>query len=146
MSSPALQVEEASKRFGDTLALASASLTLERGEWLALLGPNGAGKTTLVRSIANRVRLDGGSIDLLGQRLDDTAAAAAVRNRLGLVPQEIALFPLLTAAENLRLWGEPDASLAASLLDLAPQVLVLSGACGAFLVIARHLARRWERV
>ena len=106
MSVPALRVDEASKRFGDTVALASASLTLERGEWLALLGPNGAGKTTLVRSIADRVRLDGGSIDLLGQRLEDSPAAAAARNRLGMVPQEIALFPLLTAAENLRLWGE----------------------------------------
>lgn len=106
MSSPALLVEDVSKRFGDTVALASASLTLESGEWLALLGPNGAGKTTLVRSIANRVQLDGGRIELLGQRLDDSPAAAAARNRLGLVPQEIALFPLLTAAENLQLWGE----------------------------------------
>ena len=106
MGSPALLVEAASKRFGETLALASASLTLERGEWLALLGPNGAGKTTLVRSIADRVRLDGGAIDLLGQRLDGSPAAALVRNKLGMVPQEIALFPMLTAAENLRLWGE----------------------------------------
>ena len=106
MSSPALLVEDASKRFGDTLALASASLTLERGEWLALLGPNGAGKTTLVRSIADRVRLDSGMIELLGKRLDDSPAATAVRNKLGMVPQEIALFPLLTATENLQLWGE----------------------------------------
>jgi len=106
VGSPALLVEAASKRFGETLALASASLTLERGEWLALLGPNGAGKTTLVRSIADRVRLDGGAIDLLGQRLDGSPAAALVRNKLGMVPQEIALFPMLTAAENLRLWGE----------------------------------------
>lgn len=106
MSGPALQVDNASKRFGDTRALAEASLTLARGEWLALLGPNGAGKTTLVRSIADRVRLDSGGIALFGQPLDGSAAAVAARHKLGVVPQEIALFPLLTAAENLRLWGE----------------------------------------
>lgn len=103
---PVLRVAGAEKRFGDTLALAGASLELGRGQWLALLGPNGAGKTTLVRSVANRVRLDAGRIELLGQVLDDSAAAVAARNRLGLVPQEVALYPLLTAAENLRLWGE----------------------------------------
>ncbi len=99
-------MEGAAKRFGETRALAEASLTLATGEWLALLGPNGAGKTTLVRSVANRVRLDAGSIELFGQRLDGSVAAARARGRLGIVPQEIALYPLLTAAENLRLWGE----------------------------------------
>jgi len=103
---PALKVENAAKRFGDTPALAGASLTLEAGEWLALLGPNGAGKTTLVRSLVERVRLDSGTLEIFGQRLDGSAAAARTSGRLGLVPQEIALYPLLTAAENLRLWGE----------------------------------------
>jgi linearmycin/streptolysin S transport system ATP-binding protein len=103
---PVLRVAEARKRFGATTALDGASLTLERGEWLALLGPNGAGKTTLVRSVADRVRLDSGSIELLGLPLDGSPAAAVARGRLGVVPQDIALYPLLTAAENLRLWGE----------------------------------------
>ncbi|MCZ6726088.1 MAG: ABC transporter ATP-binding protein [Acidobacteria bacterium] len=105
-ASLALRIDGAEKRFDETLALDGASLTLERGEWLALLGPNGAGKTTLVRSVTDRVRLDSGSIELLGQDLDGSPAAVAARHKLGLVPQEIALYPLLSAAENLRLWGE----------------------------------------
>ena len=97
-----LEVSGASKSFGTVRALNGASLSLHEGEWLALLGPNGAGKTTLVRSIAGRVLLDGGRLVLLGESLDRNGST---RNRLGIVPQEVALFPLLTAAENLRAWG-----------------------------------------
>jgi len=97
-----LEVREATKSFGEVQALAGASLALAEGEWLALLGPNGAGKTTLVRSIAGRVRLDSGEMTLLGEELGGKGAS---RRRLGIVPQEVALFPLLTATENLRAWG-----------------------------------------
>ena len=79
-----------------------AALTLGDSEWLALLGPNGAGKTTLVRSIVGRVRLDRGRISLLGQDLNGDGEA---RRQLGFVPQEVALFPELTARENLESWG-----------------------------------------
>lgn len=108
-------MEDARKWFGATVALDGAGLGLGRGEWLALLGPNGAGKTTLVRAIADRVRLDGGRLELLGQPLDSSRAAVEARRRLGVVPQEIAIYPLLTAAENLRLWGEISGASAASL-------------------------------
>lgn len=116
---PVLTVEDARKSFGSTQALQGAGLELRRGEWLALLGPNGAGKTTLVRSIAGRVRLDGGHIKLLRARLDGaepSAEARAARRKLGIVPQEIALYPLLTARENLRAFGQL-AGLTGRLLD-----------------------------
>jgi ABC-2 type transport system ATP-binding protein len=100
-----LSVAGAKKRFGSTEALVGADLALRRGEWLALLGPNGAGKTTLVRSIAGRVRLDAGTLTLLDRALDGSADAEAARRRLGVVPQEIALYPLLTARENLAAFG-----------------------------------------
>lgn len=102
-----LSVANASKKFGSTPALDGAGLDLHKGERLALLGPNGAGKTTLVRSISGRVRLDGGEVSLLGTKLNGSPAETAeVRRRLGVVPQEIALYPLLTARENLRYFGE----------------------------------------
>ncbi|MCP3961794.1 MAG: ABC transporter ATP-binding protein [bacterium] len=103
-----LTVTSAEKSFGETRALAGAGVELRRGEWLALLGPNGAGKTTLVRSIAGRVRLDAGEITLLGTRLDTTSgdAVRAARGKLGVVPQEVALYPKLTARENLTVFGE----------------------------------------
>ncbi len=98
-----LQVDQAFKRFGQTQALNGAELALERGELLLLLGPNGAGKTTLIRAVAGRVRLDRGSIELLGKSLDGPSAPA--RCSLGVVPQEIALYPLLSARENLEVFG-----------------------------------------
>jgi ABC-2 type transport system ATP-binding protein len=99
----ALRVTQAYKKFGTTQALGGAEVTLQRGQLLLLLGPNGAGKTTLVRSIAGRVRLDQGRIELLGQPLN--GAAGSARRSLGVVPQEVALYPLLTARENLEVFG-----------------------------------------
>jgi ABC-2 type transport system ATP-binding protein len=107
-----LQVHGAARRFGDVQALAGVSLDVQRGELVGLLGPNGAGKTTLIRAIAGRVRLDAGLVRLFGRDL----AWGGPRPELGVVPQEIAIYPLLTATENLevfgRLSGVPGAELA----------------------------------
>jgi len=100
-----MTVMGAHKRFGDTQALNDAALELHAGEWLALLGPNGAGKTTLVRALAGRVRLDRGRLELFGHTLDGTPVDAEARSKLGIVPQDIALYPQLTGIENLRAWG-----------------------------------------
>ncbi|HYM82080.1 MAG TPA: ABC transporter ATP-binding protein [Candidatus Limnocylindria bacterium] len=100
-----LQVQTAFKTYGKVEALRGAALELGAGEMLALLGPNGAGKTTLVRAIAGRVRLDRGTIELLGEAL----SPASPRPALGVVPQEVALYPLLTARENLEAFGRLNA-------------------------------------
>lgn len=108
-----LQVAGARKRFGakgpggGVLALDGVDLALRQGEWVGLLGPNGAGKTTLVRAIAGRVRLDEGRITLLGRDLGANGSDQGDqgRARLGIVPQEIALYGLLTPVENLRTFG-----------------------------------------
>lgn len=99
-----LAVTDAHKCYGTTAALKGAAMSLGAREWLALLGPNGAGKTTLIRAIAGRVRLDRGQIALLGETLrdDDVHRGTQARRCLGMVPQEIALYPLLSAEENLR--------------------------------------------
>lgn len=96
-----LTVVEARKAFGPVTALDGASFELQQGELLALLGPNGAGKTTLIRAIAGRVRLDGGSIHIFGEPLPSGGTHPA----LGIVPQEIALYPLMSARENLEIFG-----------------------------------------
>jgi len=96
-----LSVRDARKRFGNVAALNGATFELRHGELLALLGPNGAGKTTLIRAITGRVRLDGGEIQLFDRVLDGRRTAP----ELGIVPQEIALYPLLTARENLEAFG-----------------------------------------
>jgi ABC-2 type transport system ATP-binding protein len=98
--SSAVSINSAFKRFGETKALDGAELHIAAGERVALLGPNGAGKTTLIRAIAGRCRLDQGEIVLFGQ-----SATRAVRTRIGLVPQDLAVHGLLSAEENLRFFG-----------------------------------------
>ena len=96
-----LLVRDARKKFGAVTALAGASFELRQGELLALLGPNGAGKTTIIRAVAGRVKLDGGEIRLF----DRVLTWGRTPPELGIVPQEIALYPLLTARENLEIFG-----------------------------------------
>jgi ABC-2 type transport system ATP-binding protein len=96
-----LTVSGARKRYGSVQALDGASFELRTGELLALLGPNGAGKTTLIRAISGRVRLDGGEIRVF----DQPVGAGRTPRVLGIVPQELAVYPLLTARENLDGFG-----------------------------------------
>jgi ABC-2 type transport system ATP-binding protein len=98
---PAVEIRSLAKSFGGLRALDGVDLELARGEVLGLLGPNGAGKSTLVRSLTGRVRPDRGTIRLFGQDAD----AAGARDAIGYAPQEIALYPLLTARENLAAFG-----------------------------------------
>jgi ABC-2 type transport system ATP-binding protein len=97
----ALTVVDARKAFGKVTALDGASFELREGELLALLGPNGAGKTTLIRAVTGRVRLDSGEMRLFGRVLDGSRTPSD----LGIVPQEVALYPLMTARENLNAFG-----------------------------------------
>ena len=97
----ALRIHDLVKRFGATTALEHAEFELRRGERLALLGPNGAGKTTLVRCICGRTVPDSGFIEMFGRRLPPSGG----RHQLGFGPQEIALYPDLTARENLEAFG-----------------------------------------
>jgi ABC-2 type transport system ATP-binding protein len=110
-----LTVTNARKNFGPVAALNGATFDLRQGELLALLGPNGAGKTTLIRAVAGRVTLDGGEIRVFDKVLDGRRTPP----ELGIVPQEVAVYPLLTARENLEVFGRLN-GLAGS--DLSTQV------------------------
>jgi ABC-2 type transport system ATP-binding protein len=97
----AVEIRGLTKRFGDLQALAGVDLELAPGEVLGLLGPNGAGKSTLVRALTGRVRPDAGEIRLAGRSADEPGA----RDVLGYAPQEIALYGVLSAEQNLRAFG-----------------------------------------
>jgi len=101
VSTAPLQVVSLVKRYGQVTAVDNISLDLRPGECLGLLGPNGAGKSTLIRAIAGRVIADSGQITVFGAPAGSTAARAA----LGWIPQELAVYPRLTARENLRSFG-----------------------------------------
>jgi len=100
-----LVVHGAQKRFGSTMALDGASFALREGELLALLGPNGAGKTTLIRAISGRVALDAGEISLFGRSIAAGGSTGQTSPDLGIVPQDIAVYPLLSPRENLEAFG-----------------------------------------
>ena len=99
-----LQLRSVTKRYGALTALDGISLDLARGEFFGLLGPNGAGKSTAMSLIAGLRAPDSGSITLDGVSL--TAANSTARLALGLVPQHVALYPELSADQNLRIFGE----------------------------------------
>jgi ABC-2 type transport system ATP-binding protein len=92
-----LDVSRASRRMGDRLVLDGVSLAVGRGRIVAVTGPNGAGKTSLMRAVAGRLRLDSGCVTIEGL----SPVEARHRGRLGIVPQDIALYSHLTIRENL---------------------------------------------
>jgi ABC-2 type transport system ATP-binding protein len=98
-----LEVENLRKVYGKVVAVDSVSLRAGAGETVGLLGPNGAGKTTSVSMIAGLVRPDSGSVRIDGVPL--AGDADPKKRRIGLVPQDLALFDELTALANLRLFA-----------------------------------------
>ncbi|MCB9840581.1 MAG: ABC transporter ATP-binding protein [Phycisphaeraceae bacterium] len=93
-----LRLDDIRKAFGPTVAVDGLSLRVAPGEVLGLLGPNGAGKTTTMSIATGLLPPDAGSVDIDGA---GAPTAAAVRRRLGLAPQAIALYDDLSARENL---------------------------------------------
>ncbi|MBB2913927.1 iron(III) transport system ATP-binding protein [Streptosporangium becharense] len=93
-----LVVTDVTKAFGATRVLRGASLTVEEGDLAAVLGPSGCGKTTLLRIVAGFESLDTGSVRI-GDR--EVAALPPERRKVGIVPQEAALFPHLSVARNV---------------------------------------------
>jgi ABC-2 type transport system ATP-binding protein len=98
-----LSLQLVTKRYGSLTALDGVSLDIARGEFFGLLGPNGAGKSTLMSLVAGLRAPDAGTLTLDGQPL--SAASAQARLGLGLVPQHVALYPELSADQNLRIFG-----------------------------------------
>ncbi len=88
------------RRYGERLALADVTLTLEHGATLVVFGPNGAGKSTLLRVLAGLLRPHDGTLRVLGHRLPDEGWA--VRGRIGLLGHDPLLYRDLTGRENLR--------------------------------------------
>jgi len=97
----AVEVEGVAKRFGPITALDKVTLRIPRGEVFGLLGPNGAGKTTLIRSLVGLVAPEAGTVTVLGQRMPQLDVLA----RVGYMTQQAALYPDLSAEENVRFFG-----------------------------------------
>ena len=98
-----LEIRNVRKTFGSLVAVDDVSFTVEPGRLTGLLGPNGAGKTTTVSMIAGLTRPERGSVLVNGQPLSGDTDPK--KKKIGLVPQDLALYEELSARENLRFFG-----------------------------------------
>ncbi len=98
-----IEVKDLVRRFGDFVAVASTSCSVQRGEIFGLLGPNGAGKTTTFRMLCGLLPASGGQLRVAG--VDLRHARAHARQRIGYVSQKFALYGNLTVRENLSFFG-----------------------------------------
>jgi len=103
-NSPAIEVLNLHKSFGENKAVQGVDFAVQQGEIFSLLGPNGAGKTTTISMLSCLLRPDEGDARVMGHSI--RGEQMDVKSALGVVPQEIALYEDLTARENLTFWGK----------------------------------------
>ena len=99
----AIQVHNLRKSYGELTAVRDVSFEVPQGEIFSLLGPNGAGKSTTISMLSCLLRPTQGDALVEGHSI--RTDPAGVKAALGVVPQDIALYPDLSARENLEFWG-----------------------------------------
>ena len=114
-------VERLRLAYGSVVAVDDLSFTARPGEIFGLLGPNGAGKTTCISCICGLLKPTTGRVSVMGH--DTAADGRRAREALGVVPQEIALYDDLSAAENLAYWGGAHRMHGRALRDRVQEVL-----------------------
>lgn len=102
-ASPAIEIQDVRKLYGDKAAVDGLTLTVPRGCFFGFLGPNGAGKTTTIKMLMGLAPLTSGSIRLLGLPMPERALE--IKGRIGLVPDESLLFDHLTGGEFIEFAG-----------------------------------------
>lgn len=120
-----IEIRDLHKEFGDVVAVDGVSLRAEPGAIFGLLGPNGAGKSTTIGCICGLLRPTSGHVSVQGH--DVAAAPRLAKTGLGVVPQEVALYEDLTAAENVAYWGSAYGMARAALRDRVAEVLEVAG-------------------
>jgi ABC-2 type transport system ATP-binding protein len=100
---PVIRCEGLRKTFGDLVAVAGVGFQIDPGETYGLLGPNGAGKTTTISMVSGLLERDQGEVFVSGRPL--TTRSTEAKRHIGLVPQDIAIYPDLSARENLNFFG-----------------------------------------
>jgi ABC-2 type transport system ATP-binding protein len=120
-----LVVDSVVHRFGDLTAVDGVSFGIAEGETYGLLGPNGAGKTTTISMVAGLLAADSGSVTVAGELMGPRAVAP--KRHIGLVPQDLAIYPELSARENLMFFGRLQGLRGAGLASRVAEVLDLLG-------------------
>jgi ABC-2 type transport system ATP-binding protein len=122
---PAIQVENLYRHFGEIKAVDGVTFDVARGEIFSLLGPNGAGKSTTISMLSCLLRPSDGDARVMGHSITDDPES--VKESIGVVPQEIAVYEDLTARENLNFWGKMYGLRGAALRSRVDEVLEMTG-------------------
>jgi len=125
MSAVVLSAHDLRKRYGSVEAVRGVSFEIHEGETYGLLGPNGAGKTTTISMVCGLLTRDGGEVLLDGTPID--VGAVAAKAGIGYVPQDLAIYPDLSARENLQFFGRLYGLGGSALKARADEVLELIG-------------------
>jgi ABC-2 type transport system ATP-binding protein len=105
LTSPAIDTTDLTRDFGTFRAVDHLSLRVARGRFYGFLGPNGAGKSTTIKMLTGLLAPTSGIMRILGEEMSDSARALEVKRRIGVVPENLALFDNLTAREHLTFVG-----------------------------------------
>ena len=119
---PALDLNDVSGGYGETVIVENIRLAVKAGETLAIIGRNGVGKTTLLSTIMGHTTLHAGSIRLSGRDISQLPPHRRVAAGLGYVPQEREIFPSLTVRENLDVAAHPGLWTIAEVFALFPRL------------------------
>lgn len=124
-----LRLKSLRKAFGETVAVDGVTLEARRGEVFGLLGPNGAGKTTTISMAVGLLRPDGGTVELDGANGEAAGSPTdpAIRSRIGVAPQSLAVYDELTGAENVAFFGKLYGLRAGPLRERVDRLLALTG-------------------
>jgi ABC-2 type transport system ATP-binding protein len=101
----AIETDQLTRYFGDFCAVNGIALRVERGTFYGFLGPNGAGKSTTIKMLTGLLAPSRGRIVVLGKNMLDPREALEAKSRVGVIPEDLALFDNLTAREHLTFVG-----------------------------------------
>ncbi len=138
-----VEIKNVVKRYKDELAVDNVSLTIREGEIFGLLGPNGAGKTTTINALMGLIKIDKGEILIFDKNIKNFSSE--IKKEIGIVPQDIAVYPDLTVYENTsffaKLYGLKDKLLK----DRVEEALEFTGLSDKKKVMAKYLSGGMRR-
>jgi branched-chain amino acid transport system ATP-binding protein len=130
MAERALDLDNVSAGYGETVVLEDVRLVINPGETVSVIGRNGVGKSTLLATIMGHTTLHGGKVGLHGKDISNLSTYRRVHAGLGYVPQEREIFPSLTLRENLEVAARPGTWSVQSVFDLFPRLAERAGNMG----------------
>jgi len=136
-------VENLTKRFGDFTAVDRVSFSVKRGEVYGWLGPNGAGKTTTIRMLLGLLKPSGGQARVLGY--DPATQAKAMQAHVGYMSQLFTLYKDLTAAENIRFYGQAYGLNRRALRQRRDEIIEMAGLQGRERELTANLSGGWKQ-